>query len=160
MPYRFDYGLSGGVMVHQITGMVLVLVIAVAAGMAGGCSRSSEVPSGWKIATDPSGSCQVATPADWQSGRDFFLAQEKADTGPKGRGAQRLPPMGFALWGIDVHNREKVAQIPQGKRFQLRTALEHGESVCSVWRIKKSSDFTAEEKETMQKVGKTLKWVR
>ena len=147
-------------MVQRVTCVVLVLVMALAAGMAGGCSRNRAVPKGWKLTTDSSGSCQVATPADWQPGRDFFLRQEKANTAPAELGSQRLPPTGLALWGIDMHDREKATQLPKGKRFQIRTSVVHGESVCSVWRIKESTDFTAEEKAMMQKDGQTLKGVR
>ena len=147
-------------MVQRVTCMVLVLVMALAAGIAGSCSRNRAVPKGWKLTTDSSGSCQVATPADWQPGRDFFLKQEKANTTQTALGAERLPPTGFALWKIDMHDRKKATQMPKGKRFQIRTSVVHGESVCSLWRIKESTDFTAEEKAMMQKVGQTLKGVR
>jgi hypothetical protein len=144
-------------MMRQVTHAGWVLVLA-AAGMAGGCSRS--VPWGWKVTSDPSGSCQVATPGDWQLGREFFLKVEKADPGPMAHGSQRLPPQGLALWGIDGADRQKVAPVPVGKRFQLRTSVVRGEAVCSVWRIKETVDFTDEERSTMTRVGKTLRWVR
>jgi hypothetical protein len=89
-------------------------------------------------------------------GRDFFLKREKADVGPGASGSRRLPPTGLALWGIDPHDSENLPVLPQKMRFQMRISLVRGESVCSVWRIKQSSDFTAEEKNAIRSVGKTL----
>ena len=143
-------------MVQRVTRVSLVLVMATAAAMAGGCSRSRAAANTWKVTVDPTGSCQVTTPPDWQLGRDFFLKREMAHTGPGASGSRRLPPTGLALWGIDPHDNEKLPVLPQGKRFLMRISLVRGESVCSVWRIKQSSDFTAEEKNTMRSVGKTL----
>jgi hypothetical protein len=140
----------------QVAHSGLVLVLA-AAALAGACARS--VPSGWKLTSDPSGSCQVATPPDWQLERDFFLKIEKANAGPLARGPRRFPPQGFALWGIDGTERQKVSQFPAGKRFQLRKSVVRGDDVCSVWRIKEKAEFTTDERNTMIQVGNTLRWV-
>jgi hypothetical protein len=71
----------------------------------------------------------------------------------------QAPPSGLALWGIEGRDREKMSQLPEGKRFQIRCSLVRGDNVCSVRRIKGPDDFTAEEKNTMKQVGKTLRWV-
>jgi hypothetical protein len=112
-------------------------------------------PNGWKSSKDPSGSCQVATPPDWQLGRDFFLEAEKTDPGPFLNKPGQFPPMGLALWGVD-----KVTQLPAGKRFQMRTSVVHGSVVCSVWQIKETTDFTDAEKSTLEQVGMTLQEVK
>ncbi len=143
---------------HRVARAGLVLALTAAASLASGCSWS--VPWTWKRTTDPSGSCQVATPRDWQLGREFFLQRDSAATGPVAHGPRRLPPHGFALWGIDPANQQQLAQLPTGKRFQIRTALVRGEAVCSVWRVKETADFTADEKSAMEEVGTTLRWVR
>jgi hypothetical protein len=113
------------------------------------------IPDGWKLSKDPDGACQVATPPGWVLGKDFFLKAEKTDPGPFVDRPGQYPPMGLALWGID-----KDTQLPEGKRFQSRVSLVIGETVCSVWRIKALTDFTADEKSEMQQVGKTLQGVR
>ena len=138
-----------------------ILIVAAVVSIIGGCSRSgSTIPDGWKLTMDSSGSCQVATPEDWQIGRGFFLKVEPATTGPTGNGPRRLPPQGLALWGVDEANQHKLANMPAGKHFQMRASLAHGDAVCSAWRIKDSTDFTADEKSMLQQVGKTLRWVR
>jgi hypothetical protein len=113
------------------------------------------IPDGWKLSKDPEGACQVAAPPDWQLGKDFFLKAEKTEPNLFASKSVHLPPMGLALWGID-----KDTQLPEGKRFQSRVSLVIGETVCSVWRIKASTDFTDAEKSEMQQVGKTLQGVR
>jgi len=117
------------------------------------------IPSGWKVSRDPTGSFEVATPPDWQQGREFFLERQKAETRKIGEMSVQAPPSGLAMWGIEGRNREKMSQLPQGKRFQIRCSLVRGDAVCSVRRIKGPDDFTAEEKNTMKQVGKTLRWV-
>jgi len=117
------------------------------------------IPSGWKVSRDPTGSFEVATPPDWQMGRDFFLQREKTEARKIGDMSVQAPPSGLAMWGIEGREREKMSQLPEGKRFQIRCSLVRGEAVCSVWRIKGPDDFTAEEKNTMKQVGKTLRWV-
>jgi len=112
------------------------------------------VPTGWKLSTDPSGACQVATPPDWQLGTDFFLQAGSTNPGPMASKPGQFPPMGLALWGVD-----QITQLPQGQQFQIRTSLVTGDHVCSVWRIKDSTDFTAAERTTMEQVGKTLQEV-
>jgi hypothetical protein len=111
-------------------------------------------PEGWKLSKDPSGTCQVATPPEWQLGSDFFLAVENADPGPFEEAPGQFPPMGLALWGGN-----ESTPLPEGKHFQLRTALVIGGQVCSVWRIKTETDFTDAEKSEMEQVGKTLQEV-
>lgn len=112
------------------------------------------IPAGWKLSKDPDGKCQVATPSDWQLGKDFFLKADKTDASLFANGPGHLPPMGLAMWGID-----QGTQLPEGKSFQLRTAQVIGENVCSVWRIKVSTDFTDAQKSEMEQVGKTLQEV-
>jgi hypothetical protein len=111
--------------------------------------------NGWKMSKDAGGKCQVATPPDWQPGRDFFLEAESSDPGPFVNKPGQFPPMGTALWGGD-----KGSQLPKGKQFQMRTSLVSGDRVCSVWRIKQSIDFTAAEKSEMEQVAKTLQEVQ
>jgi hypothetical protein len=113
------------------------------------------IPSGWKISTEETGACQVATPPDWQLGSDFFLAAEKADPGPFESAPGAYPPSGLALWGIGTGT-----PVPQGHRFQIRTSLVSGDKVCSVWRIKADTDFTEDEKSQLQQVGTTLQAVQ
>jgi hypothetical protein len=112
-------------------------------------------PQGWVLSQDASGTCQVATPPGWQLGRDFFLAAEKTNPGHFVNRPGQFPPIGAALW---TNNKE--TQPPDSKLFQIRTSLVNGERVCSVWRIKESTDFTAAEKSEMDQVGKTLQVVR
>jgi hypothetical protein len=151
-------------MVRRVVQPGLVLLL-IAAALTGGCSRltfysaKAKVPSDWRVSTDPSGSCQVATPPDWQLGREFFLQRQTIDTSQTARTPRGVPPAGLALWGIDAQNREKLMQLPAGKRYRLYTYLLHGEAMCSVWRIKGITDFTAEEKTTMAQISKTLRWV-
>jgi hypothetical protein len=109
------------------------------------------IPEGWKLSKDASGTCQVATPTEWQLGSDFFLAVENADPGPFEEAPGQFPPMGLALWGGD-----ESTPLPEGKHFQLRTSLVIGDQVCSVWRIKAEADFTDAEKSEMEQVGATL----
>jgi hypothetical protein len=117
---------------------------------------SPTVPNGWKASKDSSGTCQVATPPDWQLGRDFFLEAEKTDPGPFVNNPGQFPPMGRALWGTAA----KGTPVPEGKQFQIRTSVVRGDVVCSVWRIKATTDFTDAEKSTMEQVGKTLQEVK
>jgi hypothetical protein len=112
------------------------------------------IPSGWKLSTDPSGSCQVWTPADWQIGSDFFLEAEKTDPGPIENAPGQYPPNGLVLWGIG-----EGTPVPAGHQFQVRMSLVTNDSVCSVWRIKAEVDFTDAEKTEMEQVGKTLQEV-
>jgi hypothetical protein len=112
------------------------------------------LPEGWKLSKDPSGACQVATPPDWQLGRDFFLSAGSTNPGPFVSTPEQFPPMGLALWGVD-----DITQLPKNHQFQIRTSLVIGERVCSVWFIKQSTDFTDVEKNTMQQVGETLQEV-
>lgn len=112
------------------------------------------VPAGWKLSQDPTGSCQVATPPDWQLGTDFFLQAGSTNPGPIASKPGQFPPMGLALWGVD-----QITQLPPGQQFQIRTSLVTGDHVCSVWRIKDSTDFTNDERNTMEQVGKTLQEV-
>lgn len=141
---------------HRVP-MGWALVVIAAAGMAGGCSSSST--EGWKVSQDPSGSCEVSTPPGWQPGRDFFLARETVVAGPIPGDTGLHPPMGAGLWGVDASDPAGTSPLPSGTRFQVRASLVSGETACSVWRIKESTDFTAEEKDTMQRVGKTLQAV-
>jgi hypothetical protein len=151
-------------MVRRVAHPGLVLLLA-AAALTGGCSRltfysaKAKVPSDWKVSTDPSGSCQVTTPPDWQLGREFSLKREPLHKSQNARTIPGVPPAGLALWGIDGQNREKLMQMPAGKRYQLRTYLLHGDDMCSLWRIKGITDFTAEEKTTMAQISQTLRWV-
>ncbi len=112
------------------------------------------VPQGWKASKDASGACQVTTPPNWQMGKDFFLAVEQAAPSPIANATGPFPPMGLGLWG-----GESGSQLPQGQYFQIRTSLVIGDRVCSVWRIKESTEFTADEKSEMERVGKTLQEV-
>jgi len=111
-------------------------------------------PPGWKLSKDVSGACQVAAPPDWQLGSDFFLEVESADSGFMATKTGEYPHMGLALW-----QGNKSTPLPKGKWFQLRRSLVRGQQVCSVWRIKQTTDFTADEKSTMAQVGKTLQEV-
>lgn len=112
------------------------------------------IPDGWKLSQDASGACQVATPPDWQLGVDFFLAAEKTGPGPFEDSSEQFPPSGPALWGGDAD-----AQLPEGKWFQMRTALVTDDGVCSVWRIRENTDFTDDEKSQLEQVGSTLQEV-
>jgi hypothetical protein len=109
------------------------------------------IPDGWKLNTDASGACQVATPPDWQLGSDFFLALEEPDPGPFEDVPGQYPPSGLALWGAG-----EGTPLPEGRHFQIRTSRVIGEQVCSVWRIKADEDFTEAEKAEMEQVGATL----
>ena len=136
----------------------VVLALAAAASLAG--SDSGQIPAGWKATKDPSGSFQVATPADWQLGRDFFLKLESKDPATTAYGPKRPPIGGLALWGFDARDPKTIDQVPKGHWYQWRKLLVHGDAVCSVWCVKESTDFTLEEKSTMAQVGNTLKWIR
>lgn len=114
-------------------------------------SNQPTLPTGWKLSKDTSGACQVSAPPDWQLGRDFFLEAEKPDPGPFVNAPGQFPPRGLALWGAD-----KLTDLPEGKQFQIRKSLMTGDRVCSVWRIKASTNFTEAEKSQMEQVGKTL----
>ncbi len=115
----------------------------------------STVPPGWKMSTDASGACQISTPPGWQLGQDFYFEAGKTDPGPIQSAPGHYPPLGAALWG-----NKSIDQFPEGSQFQVRQSLVIGETVCSVWRVKKSADFTAAEKSEMEAVGKTLQGVR
>ena len=143
-------------MIRRIALGGFVLAVIAAAGGTGGWSR----PWGWKVTRDASGACEVSTPAEWQLGREFFLKAEPASTDPRGTGPRRFPPRGLALWGMNEAGQQRSAQATAGKRFQMRTSLVRAGTVCSVWQIKETSDFTAAEKSVMEQVGKTLRWVR
>lgn len=112
------------------------------------------IPEGWKLSKDSSGTCQVATPPDWQLGSDFFLASEKSDPGPFENAPGQYPPMGLALWGAG-----EGTPLPEGHYFQIRTSRVFDEQVCSVWRIKAEVDFTDSEKTELEQVGATLQEV-
>lgn len=131
----------------------LVVTVIVSAG---GCSR--RVPWGWTVSQDASGACEVATPAGWQMGREFFLKREKAESVKDRPG--RLPPRGLALWGIERGDHKQFPQVASGKRFQIRTSVVRGDGVCSVWQIKEAVSFTDTEKSTMKRIGKTLRWLQ
>jgi hypothetical protein len=135
----------------------------VAAGIAAGCSQSSgssgSPADGWKVSKDSTGACQVSTPADWLIGRDFFLERQAAVSGPFPSDSGLYPANGLELWGVDGSNPVNAGPLPTGHFFQVRTSVAKGETVCSVWRIKGSTDFTPEELDTMQQVGKTLQAV-
>ena len=133
------------------------LVVVAVAGLVGGCSQSSA--AFWKVTKDSSGSCEVSTPSDWQLGRDFFLERESANAGPIPGESGLYPPMGAELWGVEASNPAKASPAPTGQLYQLRTSVVHGDWVCSVWRIKESTDFTAADQATMAQVGKTLQAV-
>jgi hypothetical protein len=126
--------------------------------MAGACSGSSGTDD-WKVSKDSSGSCQVSTPPDWQLGRDFFLERESAVVGPIPSDSGLYPPRGLELWGVDGSDPVKTSPLPEGTRFQIRASLVHGDMVCSVWRVKESTDFSAEEQDTLKQVGNTLQAV-
>jgi hypothetical protein len=113
------------------------------------------IPNGWKLSTDPSGSCQVWTPSEWQLGSDFFLEAEATNPGSFPDRPGNYPPMGAAVWSAN-----QLTQIPADKLFQVRISLVRGENVCSVWRIRASNDFTADEKSEMDLVGTTLEVVK
>jgi hypothetical protein len=136
----------------------VVLALAATASLAG--SDSGQIPAGWKVTKDPSGSFQVATPADWQLGRDFFLKLQRKDTATAEHGPKRPPVGGLALWGFDANDPKTIDQVPKGHWYQFRKVLVHGDAVCSVWCVKESTDFTLAEKSTMARVGNTLKWIR
>jgi hypothetical protein len=113
------------------------------------------IPDGWKVSKDSTGSCQVATPPDWQLGVDFFIGVGKAEPGPIEGGPAQFPPSGLALWGVD-----DSTQLPEGHYFQIRTSRVDDGQVCSVWRIKADVDFNDEEKSFMKQVGGTLQVVK
>jgi len=100
----------------------------------------------------------LPTPADWLIGREFFLKRENAETLKNKPG--RFPPRGLALWGIERRGDHEFPQVPPGKRFQIRTSVVQGDSVCSVWRIRETAKFTESEKGAMRQVGKTLRWMQ
>jgi hypothetical protein len=112
------------------------------------------IPDGWKASQDASGKCQVSAPPEWKLGVDFFLEAEKSDPGPIENAPGEYPPSGLALWAGEG------TPMPVGHLFQVRSSRVIGEQVCSVWRIKKDVDFTAEEKSQMEQVGATLQMVR
>jgi hypothetical protein len=149
-------------MLHRVATRWILVVVAVA-GIAAGCSRSSgssgSPPDGWKVSKDSTGSCQVSTPADWQIGRDFFLERQAAVSGPFPSNSGLYPANGLELWGVDGNDPVKASPLPTGHLFQVRASVVKGQTVCSVWRIKESTDFTPQELDTMQQVGKTLQAV-
>lgn len=149
-------------MLHPVAARWILVAVA-AAAVVGGCSQSSgssaSPPGGWTISKDPTGSCQVSTPADWQIGRDFFLERQAAVSGPFPSDSGFHPANGLELWGIDGSSPVNAGPLPTGHLFQVRTSVMEGETACSVWRIKASTDFTPQELDTMQQVGKTLRTV-
>jgi hypothetical protein len=106
------------------------------------------IPDGWKVSKDSTGTCQVATPPDWQLGVDFFIGADKADPGPFETHPGKYPPSGEALW--------KDNPGLQGHHFQDRRTLMMGELICSVWRIQADVEFSSEQQSEMDQVGKTL----
>jgi hypothetical protein len=108
-------------------------------------------PNEWKVSLDPGGSCQVSTPPNWKLGVDFFLESEQMDKGPFESVPGQFAPMVAPLWANQ--------QIPEGHQYQIRASLVNGGHVCSVWRIREDTNFTAEEKIEMEQVGKTLQEV-
>jgi hypothetical protein len=110
------------------------------------------VPDGWKLSKDSTGTCQVATPSDWELGSDFFLGADKTDPGPFSEHPGSSPPTGASLWkdnpGLDGHY------------FQSRRTLIVGDLVCSVWRIQADINFTDEQERELDQVGKTLQEVQ
>jgi len=108
-------------------------------------------PSDWMVVTDTTGACQAATPPDWQLGVDFFLEAEEAVPGPFENAPGQYPPTGLTLWGTDGES-----EVPEGHWFQTRISLVSGDLVCSVWRVREATDFTADEKSVMDQVGSTL----
>ncbi len=143
---------------RRVAGGRLALLAMAAVGLfSGGCTWfGSGTPRGWHLATDPTGSCQVATPPDWRAGREFFLKKEPAEIRQTAQGKQAFPPRGFALW----ENGSLPKPAGDARRFQLRHAQVRGEEVCSVWRIKVGASFTPEETSLADQVGQTLRWVR
>jgi hypothetical protein len=118
-------------------------------------STAAPIPEDWKVSTDASGACQVAAPPDWKLGVDFYLEAEKTDPGPIENAPGEFPPTGLELWGIS-----EGTPMPEGHYFQVRTSRVIGEQVCSVWRVRADTDFTAEEKSQMEQVGITLRGVQ
>ena len=108
--------------------------------------------NGWKQSRDASGACQVATPTDWQPGKDFFLAADKTDPGPFKDHPGSFPPSGAALW--------KDNPGLKGHYFQSRRTLTVGDLVCSVWRIQADTKFTDAQERELDEVGKTLQAVQ
>jgi hypothetical protein len=106
------------------------------------------IPEGWKVSKDSTGTCQVATPPDWQLGVDFFIGADKTDPGPFEDHPGKYPPSGEALW--------KDNPGFQGNYYQDRRTLMAGDLVCSVWRIQPDVEFTSEQQKEMDQVGKTL----
>jgi hypothetical protein len=113
------------------------------------------IPDGWKVNKDSTGACQVATPAGWQLGVDFFLGVDKADPGPMEGAPGQYPPTGLSLWGTD-----DATQLPEGHYYQIRASRVDDGKVCSVWRIKADVDFADEEKEFLEQVSETLQAVQ
>ena len=130
--------------------MLPATLVCLLAGCSGSSSNSSlnPAPSGWKTSRDSAGSCEVSTPPGWQLARDFYLERETAGPIPGETGL--YPPMGDAIW---------PSPRPSGDWYQLRASVTQGTIACSVWRLKQSSAFTAEEKAEMDQVGATLKVV-
>jgi hypothetical protein len=110
------------------------------------------IPDGWKASQDATRQCQVATPPDWQLGRDFFLAADKTDPGPFTGHPGSYQPTGAALW--------KDNPGLSGHYFQSRRTLTVGDLVCSVWRIQADANFTDEQERELDEVGKTLQKVQ
>jgi hypothetical protein len=113
------------------------------------------IPDGWKVSKDSTGACQVAAPADWVVGVDFFISVDKADPGPFEGAPAQYPPSGLALWGSD-----NTTQMPVGHYFQIRASRVDNGQVCSAWRIKSDVDFTDAEKSVMEQIGNTLRAVQ
>lgn len=135
-----------------------ILAVVAAAGVAA-CSGSSAT-DGWNTTKDSTGSCQVQAPPDWQLGRDFFLEREDGVAGPFPSDSGLYPPGGDRLWGADASNPAKASALPAGHWFQLRASKVSGQTVCSVWRVKESTDFTAQESDQMRQVGNSLQVVQ
>ena len=114
-------------------GAFIVLSFFLAAtGAAQSLSLPSAVPKGWKLVTSTAGQCQLAVPAKWQEGRDFWVARTPVAqiTFPNG-GVLTLPPKGVdEIRGI-------VATDPQkrGTGEEMRFCRESGGWIYSVYRL-------------------------
>jgi hypothetical protein len=148
-------GVRPGRIVVAVLGVALAVVGAACSGSsatAGSTSATAggSAPPGWKISHDSTGSCEVSAPPSWVLGKDFYLERSAAVPAPVAAESRLYPPMGADAW---------PSAWPSGHWYQQRTSIVYGPAVCSVWRAKASSDFTADEKAQMDQVGKTLKVV-
>jgi hypothetical protein len=133
---------------RRLIGWALLVVAAVVVTGCSGSTATKSATDGWTASKDPTGSCQVATPPDWQLGRDFHLERQSG-------AAVSSDAPGYLPAASDLWPSPQTA----GNHYQLRTSLEHGDMICSVWRVKESVDFTADEKAVMDQVGETLQVV-